>query len=67
MIIAALVLLLGSAATTASPPETSADAPPAASAGASHSTERWTSTRTRAEVKAEAIEAARAPRERDAR
>lgn len=70
MIIAALLLLLGSAPTAptaASPPATSTAAPPAADASVGQGIERWTSTRTRAEVRAEAIEAARAPHGTDPR
>jgi len=67
MIIAALLLLLGSAPTAVSPPATSTAAPPAAAASAGQGTERMTSIRSRAEVRAEAIEAARAPHETDPR
>lgn len=65
MIIAALFLLLNTATTAANPPAPAADAPVAASAGESPRTESalpLTSTRSRAEVRAEAIEAARAAR-----
>lgn len=66
MIIAALLFLLNTATTATTPPAPTADAPLAASAGEGPRTESalpLTSTRTRAEVRAEAIEAARAARE----
>lgn len=66
MIIAALLLLLGSTPTAANLPPAAADAPSAASAAERPRAEPappLTATRTRAEVRAEAIEAARGGRD----
>jgi hypothetical protein len=66
MIIAALVLLLSTANTTANPPAVAAATPVVTNAGESPRSESaspFISTRTRAEMRAEAIEAARAARE----